>query len=62
MDFTQLTEEQRRAFDADGFLVVPNALVEVWVKQHLARKLGIAANIKTERLGGFLREVARVVE
>lgn len=26
MDFARLTEEQRRAFDADGFLVVPNAL------------------------------------
>jgi exodeoxyribonuclease V gamma subunit len=40
-------------------LVVPNALVEVWVKQHLARRLGIAANIQSERLSGFLREVAR---
>ncbi len=40
-------------------LVVPNPLVEVWVKQHLARRLGIAANIRAQRLGAFLREVAR---
>src|SRR5262245_13191192 len=26
MNFTQLTKEQRRSFDQDGFLVVPNAL------------------------------------
>jgi exodeoxyribonuclease V gamma subunit len=48
-----------RSFYEPLRLVVPNALVEVWVKQHLARRLGIVANIKAERLGGFLRQVAR---
>ena len=26
MDFFQLTEEERRAFDADGFLIIPQAI------------------------------------
>ncbi len=33
MDFTQLTSEQRRSFDEDGFLVVPNALPAETVRQ-----------------------------
>jgi len=40
-------------------LVVPNPLVEGYVKQSLARRLGIAAHIETQFLRGFLREVAR---
>ncbi len=39
-------------------LVVPNTLVEGYVKQGLARRLGIAANVETRFLRGFLREVA----
>ncbi len=39
-------------------LVVPNTLVEGYVKQGLARKLGIAANVETRFLRSFLREVA----
>jgi exodeoxyribonuclease V gamma subunit len=39
-------------------LVVPNALVEGYVKQGLARRLGIAAHIETGFLRGFLRKVA----
>jgi ectoine hydroxylase-related dioxygenase (phytanoyl-CoA dioxygenase family) len=38
MDFVPLTSEQRRAFAADGFLVVPNALD----RETLARLLGEA--------------------
>jgi phytanoyl-CoA dioxygenase PhyH len=33
MNFTQLTSEQRRSFDQDGFLVVPNALPAETVRQ-----------------------------
>jgi hypothetical protein len=33
VDFTRLTPEQRRAFDEDGFLVVPNALPAETVRQ-----------------------------
>ncbi|HEY6477858.1 MAG TPA: exodeoxyribonuclease V subunit gamma, partial [Polyangia bacterium] len=39
-------------------LIVPNALIEGYVKQGLARRLGIAAHIETEFLRGFLRKVA----
>ena len=39
-------------------LVVPNTLVEGYVKQGLARRLGIAANVKTQFLRSFLRQVA----
>ncbi|HEY4394678.1 MAG TPA: exodeoxyribonuclease V subunit gamma [Polyangia bacterium] len=39
-------------------LVVPNTLVEGYVKQGLARRLGIAANVETGFLRGFLRKVA----
>jgi exodeoxyribonuclease V gamma subunit len=39
-------------------LVVPNALVEGYVKQGLARRLGIAAHVETGFLRGFLRKVA----
>jgi exodeoxyribonuclease V gamma subunit len=39
-------------------LVVPNPLVEGYVKQALARRLGIAAHIETQFLRGFLRQVA----
>ena len=39
-------------------LVVPNTLVEGFVKQGLARRLGIAANVETRFLRGFLRQVA----
>ena len=39
-------------------LVVPNPLVEGYVKQGLARRLGIAANVQTRFLRGFLRDVA----
>jgi exodeoxyribonuclease V gamma subunit len=40
-------------------LIVPNPLVEGYVKQDLARRLGIAAHIQTRFLRGFLREIAR---
>jgi Phytanoyl-CoA dioxygenase (PhyH) len=33
VDFTRLTSEQRRSFDEDGFLVVPNALSAEVVRQ-----------------------------
>ena len=39
-------------------LVVPNTLVEGHVKQGLARRLGIAANVETRFLRSFLRQVA----
>ena len=39
-------------------LVVPNTLVEGYVKQGLARRLGIAANVETQFLRSFLRQVA----
>ncbi len=39
-------------------LVVPNPLVEGYVKQRLARRLGIAAHIETQFLRGFLRQIA----
>ena len=39
-------------------LLVPNAFVEDYVKQGLARRRGIAAHIKTGFSAGFLREVA----
>jgi exodeoxyribonuclease V gamma subunit len=39
-------------------LVVPNTLVEGYVKQGLARRLGIAAHVETGFLRGFLRKVA----
>jgi len=39
-------------------LVVPNTLVEGYVKQGLARRLGIAANVETRFLRSFLRHVA----
>ncbi|MFL5307794.1 MAG: exodeoxyribonuclease V subunit gamma [Polyangia bacterium] len=40
-------------------LVVPNPLVEAFVKQGLARRLGIAAHVETSFLRGFLYDVAR---
>jgi exodeoxyribonuclease V gamma subunit len=39
-------------------LVVPNPLVEGYVKQAVARRLGIAAHIETRFLRGFLRQIA----
>ncbi|HZL20875.1 MAG TPA: exodeoxyribonuclease V subunit gamma, partial [Polyangia bacterium] len=39
-------------------LVVPNPLVEGYVKQALARRLGIAAHIETHFLRGFLKQIA----
>jgi exodeoxyribonuclease V gamma subunit len=39
-------------------LVIPNPLIEGYVKQGLARRLGIAANVQTRFLRGFLRDVA----
>jgi exodeoxyribonuclease V gamma subunit len=39
-------------------LVVPNTLVEGYVKQGLARRLGIAAHVETRFLRSFLRQVA----
>jgi exodeoxyribonuclease V gamma subunit len=39
-------------------LVVPNPLVEGYVKQALARRLGIAAHIETQFLRGFLKQIA----
>lgn len=39
-------------------LVIPNPLVEGYVKQALAARLGIAANVETHLLRGFLRQVA----
>ncbi len=39
-------------------LVVPNTLIEGYVKQGLARRLGIAANVETRFLRSFLRQVA----
>ena len=39
-------------------LVVPNTLVEGYVKQGLARRLGIAANVESRFLRSFLRQVA----
>jgi exodeoxyribonuclease V gamma subunit len=39
-------------------LVVPNPLVEGYVKQALARRLGIAAHIETRFLRGFLKQIA----
>ena len=39
-------------------LVIPNPLVEGYVKQALAARLGIAANVETHFLRGFLRGVA----
>ena len=39
-------------------LVVPNTLIEGYVKQGLARRLGIAANVETRFLRSFLRKVA----
>ena len=38
--------------------MVPNTLVEGYVKQGLARRLGIAANVETRFLRSFLRQVA----
>ena len=40
-------------------VVVPNALVETFVKQRLARRLGIAAHVRAGRLRAFLRDAAR---
>jgi exodeoxyribonuclease V gamma subunit len=40
-------------------LVVPNPLVEGYVKQALARRLGIAAHIETQFLRGFLKQIAQ---
>jgi exodeoxyribonuclease V gamma subunit len=40
-------------------VVVPNGLVETFVKQRLAHRLGVAANVRAGRLRGFLRDVAR---
>ena len=40
-------------------LIVPNPLVEGYVKQALARRLGIAAHIETQFLRGFLGQIAR---
>jgi exodeoxyribonuclease V gamma subunit len=39
-------------------LVVPNPLVEGYVKQALARRLGIAAHLETQFLRGFLKQIA----
>lgn len=48
----------RSSFFDPLHLVVPNPLVEGYVKQALARRLGIAAHVETRFLRGFLREVA----
>ncbi|HVY38719.1 MAG TPA: exodeoxyribonuclease V subunit gamma, partial [Polyangia bacterium] len=40
-------------------LVVPNPLIEAFVKQGLARRLGIAAHVETSFLRAFLYDVAR---
>ena len=40
-------------------VVIPNPLVEAFVQQGLARRLGIAAHIETSFLRGFLYDVAR---
>jgi exodeoxyribonuclease V gamma subunit len=40
-------------------VVVPNPLIESFVKQGLARRLGIAVNVKASFLRGFLYDVAR---
>ncbi len=45
-------------FDAVS-VVIPNPLVEAFVKQGLARRLGIAAHVRSSFLRGFLYEVAR---
>ncbi len=45
-------------FDAIS-VVIPNPLVETFVKQGLARRLGIAAHIQSSFLRGFLYDVAR---
>jgi exodeoxyribonuclease V gamma subunit len=50
--------EGRSTFLDPVHLVVPNPLVESYVKQALARRLGIAAHIETQFLRGFLRQVA----
>ena len=48
----------RRSLFDPVHLVVPNPLVEGYVKQALARRLGIAAHVETGFLRGFLRKVA----
>jgi exodeoxyribonuclease V gamma subunit len=40
-------------------VIVPNPLVETFVKQGLARRLGIAAHLRSSFLRSFLHEVAR---
>ncbi|HVV52614.1 MAG TPA: exodeoxyribonuclease V subunit gamma, partial [Polyangia bacterium] len=49
--------ERRSLFDP-LHLVIPNPLVEGYVKQALARRLGIAAHVEARFLRGFLRDVA----
>jgi exodeoxyribonuclease V gamma subunit len=49
---------QRASLFDPVHLVVPNPLVEGYVKQALARRLGIAAHIETQFLRGFLERIA----
>ena len=48
----------QRSLYEPAFLLVPSAFVESYVKQGLARRRGIAANVQARFLKGFLREVA----
>jgi exodeoxyribonuclease V gamma subunit len=52
-----IARERRSLFDP-VHLVVPNPLLSHFVKQGLARRLGIAANVDVGYLRGFLRGVA----
>jgi exodeoxyribonuclease V gamma subunit len=49
---------RRSLFDPVS-VIVPNPLIESFVKQGLARRLGIAANVKARFLRGFLYDIAR---
>lgn len=53
----EIAQERRSVFDPIS-LVVPNPLLSHFVKQGLARRLGIAANIEVAFLRGFLSKVA----
>jgi exodeoxyribonuclease V gamma subunit len=53
----ELGTSRRSLFDP-VHLVVPNALVEGRVKEGLARRLGVAANVQARFLHHFLRDVA----
>jgi exonuclease V gamma subunit len=50
---------QRRSLFDSISVVIPNPLVEAFVKQGLARRLGIAAHVESSFLRGFLYDVAR---